>query len=379
MLFLTCRENACSFLRKRCNWVFVLFTIIFRYFVGNFRMKKIGLIQLAKELGVSVSTVSKALRGSYEIGSDTTKKVQEMADRMGYRASPYAGHLRNHRSKTIAIIIPEMTNNFFVQAITGAESVVREKGYHTLVYATHDDYDTEVSITKHLQSGRVDGVIMSISESTKNYNHLNELTESNIPIVFFDNICHEIETAKVITNDFSSGFNATEHLIKRGCKNIAYLSMSGHLSTINKRKQGYLEALNKYDIKAGPGLIVNCGLDDAANYRIIKRLLSKTNRPEGIFASIESLALSTYQVCNDMKISIPGELKVIGFSNLKIAGLLNPSLSTITQPALEMGKQAAAVLCKHLDKKRKDIPNENIIIKSELVVRDSTRMETRVK
>ncbi len=339
-------------------------------------MQKIGLKQLAKELGVSVSTVSKALRGSYEISSDTKTKVQEMAETLGYRASPYAGHLRNQRSKTIAIIIPEMTNNFFVQAITGAESVVREKGYHTLVYATHDDYDKEVSITKHLQSGRVDGVIMSISESTKNYSHLNELIDFNIPIVFFDNICHEIETAKVITNDFTSGFNATEHLIKRGCKDIAYLSMSEHLSTINKRKQGYLEALNKYDIKAEPGRIVKCGLDDAINYKIIKRLLSDKKRPLGIFASIESLALTAYQVCNDMKINIPGQLKIISFSNLKIAGLLNPSLSTITQPALEMGKQAAAVLCKHLDKKRKDIPNENIVIKSELVIRDSTRVET---
>ena len=158
-----------------------------------------------------------------------------MAEKMGYKASPYAGHLRNHRSKTIAVIIPEMTNNFFIQAITGAELIAQEKNYHILVYITHDDYNIELGIIKHLLSGRVDGVLMSLSESTKDYSHLNELIESNIPIVFFDRICHEIETAKVITDDFTSGFNATEHLIKNGCRDIAYLSISENLSIDNKR------------------------------------------------------------------------------------------------------------------------------------------------
>jgi LacI family transcriptional regulator len=336
-------------------------------------MQKINLKQLADELHVSISTVSKALRDSYEIGTDTKKKVLEMAERMGYRANPYAGHLRNHRSKTIAVIIPEMTNNFFIQAITGAESVAQEKDYHILVYITHDDYNRELSIIKHLQSGRVDGVLMSLSVSTKDYSHLNELIEYNVPIVFFDRICHEIETAKVITDDFASGFKATEHLIKNGCRNIAYLSFSENLSNDNKRKQGYLEALNKYDIKNNLSLIIKCSTNDMNNYKIIKRLLSAKNKPDGLFASIENLALISYSVCNDLKIKIPKQIKIICFSNLRTAELLNPSLSTITQPAFEMGKQAATILFKHLAKKKTNIPNENIVIKSELISRSSTQ------
>ncbi|HXS37748.1 MAG TPA: LacI family DNA-binding transcriptional regulator, partial [Flavipsychrobacter sp.] len=334
-------------------------------------MQKNNLKTLANKLGVSVSTVSKALRGSHEIGCDTTKRVLEMAEKMGYRTNPYAGHLRNHISKTIAVIIPEMTNNFFIQAITGAESIAQEKNYHILVYITHDDYNKEVSIMKHLQNGRVDGVLMSLSASTQNYDHLNKLIELNIPIVFFDRIGHEIETAKIITDDFASGFNATEHLIKNGCRDIAYLSVSENLSIDNKRKQGYIEALNKYDIKINPARIIKCGVDENYNYKTIKRLLNGKNVPDGIFASIEKLALTSYAVCNGLKIKIPDQIKIICFSNLITADLLNPSLTTITQPAFEMGKQAATVLFKYLDKKRTDIPNQNIVIKSELIKRNS--------
>lgn len=336
-------------------------------------MTKVSLKELSQALDVSISTVSKALRGSYEIGNDTKKKVIEMAQQMGYSANPYAGSLRHHKSKTIAVIVPELTNNFFIQAISGAESVAQEKDYHLLIYITHDDFTKEESIIKHLQNGRVDAVLMSLAGSTKSYNHLNELIQTGVPIVFFDRICHEIETAKITTDDFTSGFNATEHLIQNGCRDIAYLSISENLSIDNKRKQGYFEALNKHDIKINNSRIIKCNGDEAANYKKIKQLLQGSKKPDGIFASVEKLALTSYYVCNDLKLKIPQQIKVISFSNLRTAPLLNPSLTTITQPAFEMGKQAAAILFKNLDKKRTLIANENIIIKSELMKRDSTR------
>lgn len=335
-------------------------------------MNKVNLKVLAQELNVSISTVSKALRGSHEIGNDTKKMVIEMAQQMGYNANPYAGSLRHHKSKTIAVIAPELTNNFFIQAISGAESVAQEKDYHLLIYITHDDFTKEESIIKHLQNGRVDGVIMSLAATTKSYNHLNELIQTGVPIVFFDRICHEIETAKIITDDFASGFNATEHLIQAGCRRIAYLSISENLSIDNKRKQGYFEALNKYDIKIDNSKIIDCNGDENANYKKLKQLLQGKEKPDGLFASVEKLALTSYYVCNDLKIKIPEQVKIISFSNLRTAPLLNPSLTTITQPAFEMGKQAATILFKNLDKKRTLILNENIVIKSELTKRDST-------
>lgn len=337
-------------------------------------MAKTNLKSLASKLGLSMSTVSKALRDSYEISADTKKRVRELAETMGYRANPYAGHLHSNKSKTVAVIVPEITNNFFIQAISGAEQVAREKGYHLLIYVTNDSFEQEESILKHLQNGRVDGIIMSVSGNTKVYDHINSIIQFNIPVIFFDRVCHEIETAKISTDDFASGFNATEHLIQNGCKDIAYLSVSEHLSIDNKRRQGYLEALSKHTLKPDESRIINCNGDEKFNSRKIKKLLNSIHRPDGIFASVEKLALTTYYVCNELKISIPGELKIICFSNLRTAPLLKPSLTTITQPAFEMGKEAANVLFKYLGRNQTQIVNENIILNSELTKRESTSL-----
>jgi LacI family transcriptional regulator len=336
-------------------------------------MSKVNLKQLSESLNVSISTVSKALRNSYEISTDTKKKVIELAQRMGYTPNPYAGALRNNKTKTIALLVPELTNNFFIQTISGAESIAQQKDYHILIYNTMDDAAKEESILKHLQNGRVDGIIMSLASNTRYYDHINDLIHSGIPVIFFDRICHEIETVKITTDDFASSFNATEHLIQNGSKKISYLSISENLSIDNKRKQGYFEALNKYDISNGNEYILKCSDDEKANYTKIKKHLSGNKKPDAIFASVEKLALTVYSVCKELKIKIPKDLKVLCFSNLRTAPLLSPSLTTITQPAFEMGIQAATVLFKNLDRKRTLLQNENIIIKSELIKRDSTK------
>jgi LacI family transcriptional regulator len=269
--------------------------------------------------------------------------------------------------------VPELTNNFFIQAISGAESVAQERDYHILIYNTHEQQHREESIIGHLGNGRVDGVIMSLTSKTGTFDHLNELIQSGVPIVFFDRIAHEIETAKVTTDDFASAFNATEHLIRQGCRDIAFLSLSDGLSIDNKRKQGYLEAVYKHDLNLPDDRIVRCDGDEGQNSEKITALLSGENPPDGIFASVEKLALSTYYAANKLDVKIPQDLKVICFSNLRTAPLLNPSLTTITQPAFQMGAEAATVLFKYLEKKRPVIQNENIIMKSELVARESTR------
>jgi LacI family transcriptional regulator len=254
--------------------------------------------------------------------------------------------------------------------------VAQEKDYHILVYNTHEHYQKEESIIGHLGNGRVDGVIMSLTSETGRYDHLNDLIQSGVPIVFFDRIAHEIETAKVTTDDFASSFNGTEHLIRQGCRDIAFLSLSDSLSIDNKRKQGYLEALNKYDLNMSSSRIIRCEGDETKNLSTIIELLNSEKRPDAIFASVEKLALSTYNAAREIGIRIPDQLKVICFSNLRTAPLLNPSLTTITQPAFQMGAQAATVLFKYLEKKRPVIQNENIIMKSELIPRESTRRTT---
>jgi LacI family transcriptional regulator len=335
-------------------------------------MSKVILKDLAKALNVSISTVGRALSDSHEIGVETKKKVMQMAAEMGYNPNPYAGSLRSRKSKTIAIIVPELNNNFFIQAISGAESIAQEQDYHILIYVTNDIFEKEVSILNDLQNGRVDGVIMSLSATTTTFKHITDLIETGVNVVFFDRICHEIETAKIITDDFTSGFKATEHLIENKCKNIAFFAISDKLSIDNKRKQGYFEALTKYDLPIKNDIIANCIGNENDNFNTIKKILKTNKTIDGIFCTVEKLSLTTYHVCNELGIKIPNKIKIISFSNLTTAPLLNPSLTTITQPAFEMGMHAATLLFKHLSRKKSLIHNENIIMKSKLFIREST-------
>ena len=336
-------------------------------------MAKIDLKYLAKELNLSISTVSRALRDDWEISEQTKVRVCDLAKQLNYVPNPYAGSLRRQSSQTIAVVIPEIQNNFFTLAINGIESVAREKGYHVLIYLTHEDYEREVSIIKHFQNGRFDGVLMSVASGTQDHSHIAEMHQSGMPIVFFDRVCHEIETAKITTDDFASSFRATEHLIKMsGCRSIACLSLTEHLSMEMKRRAGYLEALTKHDIPINPDWIIECTNDDAVSEAKIHALLSAKDRPCGIFTTVEKLAIQVYHVSKALNIRIPRHLKIISFSNLSTASLLNPPLTTITQPAFDIGKQAATTLFKHLDKKRFTIENENIVLQSSLEIRHST-------
>ena len=331
-----------------------------------------NLKDLAKELNLSISSVSRALRDSKEISAATKKKVKAKAKELNYHANPFASNLRRKKSKTIAVVIPEIANNFFSLAINGAESYAQKKGFHVLIYQTHDDVQQEISIAKHLQNGRVDGVLISLSSQTENTKHLQDLKNEGIPIVFFDRVAEDIDAPKITTNDYESGFNAAEHLIENGCKNIAFLSISNKLSIANNRMNGYADALSKHGLKPEKKLIINCDTDKEKNKILITNLLKQTNRPDAIFACVEELAVASYEICEELKIKIPNELKLISFSNLKTAAILNPALTTITQPAYEIGREAAAVLFKLLDNKEAVLATKEIVLNSTLIVRKST-------
>lgn len=336
-------------------------------------MNTVNLKQLAKELNLSASTVSRALRDSWEISTPTKQRVFDLAKKMNFQPNPYASSLRKHRSRTIAVVIPEVANNFFALAIKGIETIAREKGYHVLIYLTNEDVSEEVAVASNLQSGRVDGVILSLSAATKDTRHIVELQQRNIPLVFFDRVCESIGAPKVMTNDYESGFIATEHLIKAGCRRVAHLTVSMSLSISHKRMQGYIDGLLRYEQPADQELVLHCGHDEAENYRMIRELLSSNNRPDGVFASVEKLAVQVYHACRELGLEIPRDVKVISFSNLVTASLLNPSLTTIAQPAYEIGKEAATILFRRLEKNYIVLPEDQVILPAKLEPRDSTR------
>jgi LacI family transcriptional regulator len=329
--------------------------------------------KIANDLNLAVSTVSKALRDSHEISTETKKKVFEYAEKLNYLPNPYASSLKRRRTGNIAVVLPEVADSFFYTAINGIESVAREKGYHVLVYLTHDDLKREESIIREFRSGRVDGILMSIVDSTGKNSHLQDLHTSGIPLVFFDRVCDDIQTPKVVTNDFESGYEATEHLIKKGCKTIAFLSMSGDLLIINQRLKGYEKAHEDNGLSIKSGHVVCCTHDETTNRKLIRKLLTGKNKPDGIVGSVEKVTTEAYTVCHALKLNIPQEVKIIGFSHLQIASLLNPSLSTIKQPAFDMGKMAATILFKALEKPKSSWNKEAVIIPSTLIERDSTQ------
>ncbi len=335
-------------------------------------MKNINIKELARELKLSVSTISKALHDSYEISDKTKKRVLKASARLNYVPNPYASSLRGKRSKNIGVVIPEVADSFFSLAINGIESVAKEKGYHVLICLTHESFENEKNILKEFQGGRVDGVLLSISGETSKSDHVNDLISSGIPLIFFDRVCEEVETAKITTDDFESGYKATEHLIQQGCDKIAFLSISKSLSISNKRLEGYFKALLDHNLKADKKNTILCSNNAKQNYALIKNLLQQKNNPNGIVASVEKLTTPLYKACVALKLKIPRDVKIVCFSNLETASILNPSLTTITQPAFEMGKTAATLLFETLAKSNFNLKKESMVIPSTLVVRNST-------
>jgi len=334
-------------------------------------MDNINIKKLAKELKISTSTISRAFNGSVDINKDTKERILAFAKEHNFLPNHYASNLRDKKSKTLAVIVPEIVNDFFAQAINGIEEVARKKGFYILLYRTDDVFEKEVSFVNYLNNGKVDGIIMSVSGEANDHNYLRKLEQKNIPVVFFDRVYEDIDVAKVTTNDYESSFAATEHLIETGCRKIAYLVVNKSISIGKVRMQGYMDALEKHQVPYDDELVVDCSQDEKINYSIIKHVLEEI-KPDGIFSSVERLAFATYYVCNDLNVSIPRDLKVISFSSLGIAPLLCPPLSTITQPAYEMGIKAATLLFDALEKKSPAPLRKHHVLKSKLFIRKSS-------
>lgn len=335
-------------------------------------MDKVTIKTLSKDLGFSIATISKALRNSHDISAETKQKVQDLAKKLNYIPNPYASSLRRRKSKTIAVVLPEVADSFFAEALNGIESVAQINGYHVLVYLTQESFLKEKEILKNFQSGRVDGILMSISSETTNNFHIQELRNNGIPIVFFDRVCEDVDTAKITTDDFESSYKATQHLIECGCKQIILLSISKSLSISNKRMEGYMAALKNHHILCCDSNIIYCSNDDTNNFELIKKAMQYKDRPDGIISTVEKFTTSIYLACKELNIAIPQDVKVVCFSNMAAASILNPSLTTITQPAFEIGKCATTILCKALEKPNFNLKNESLIIPSSLIVREST-------
>jgi LacI family transcriptional regulator len=335
-------------------------------------MSNITIQVLADTLKISKSSVSKALRDSHEISKATKKKVLALAAKLNYSPNPYASSLRKKKSKTIAVVMPEIADSFFSLVINGIQSVAEKKGYHVLIYLSHEKHTNEKNILNEIHNGRVDGLLISISRETRNGDHIKRLQAAGVPIVFFDRELESVHTATVVTNDLECGYIATKLLLQKGCKRPVFFSHSATLPICKKRAEGFKLALKEAGYKKKDIRIIYGTDSEKGNDLLIKKNISARKRPDAILASVEKNAIQVYIACQECNIKIPDDLKVLAFSNIETASILNPPLSTITQPAFEMGKTAATVLFKGIEKKHFQLENEKIIIPSVLIERKST-------
>ena len=339
------------------------------------KFEAVTIKDIAKKLGLSTSTVSRALRDSYEISPETKKIVLEYAKEINYRPNPIALSLKEKRSRSIGIVVSEIANSFFSQAINGIESVANTKGYNVIITQTHESYEKEISCLQFLASRSVDGCILSVSTETQDFSHITDLHDRGMHIVCFDRVVDGLQTHKVIVDNFKGAYDATTHLIKNGYKRIANLANSEYLSITKLRQDGYRKALEDNKIIYDESLMQHCphgGMIYEEVEQAMDKLMKLKQKPDAIFASADKLTTNCMRYCKAKKISIPNDVAVVGFSNLDLTELISPSLSVVRQPAFEMGRIAAELLIKMIEAKRATTDFEIKMLPADLFERDSS-------
>ena len=344
--------------------------------------RKVTLKQIAKELDVSVSTVSKALRNSKEISLDTRSKVQAFAKLYNYRPNNIALSLKNKCTKTIGVIIPEIVHHFFSKVISGIEKEANSRGYNVIIGLSNESFNKEVINIEMLANGSIDGFILSVAKETlllQDYHHFYETINQGMPIVMFDRVVNEIACDKVIVDDKMGSKKAVAKLINSGCKNIALITTKDYVNVGKLRTQGYIEALEENKIEPKSSLIMKVEENIDKDIEIeklekeISALLDKEKEIDGIFAVNELYAITAMKIAINKGYKIPEDMSIIGFTDGVLSKHSIPSLSTISQHAVEMGERSATLLIDKLEELVEEEKYTTEVINTTLIERDTTR------
>lgn len=335
--------------------------------------KPITIKDIAEKLNVSVATVSRALRNSSEIKKETKEAVLRMAKEMDYHPNLLASSLSSKQSKILGVVVPTINRYFWSNSIAGIEQVAYREGYKVMIFQSGESYQKEVEIVETLANSRVDGIIISFSKDTCNYEHIQHVMERGIPITLFERVCSEIKTCKIMTDDFTGAVEIVNHLIKRGRKKIAYIGGPLSLGVCQERLKGYRAAMAENGLKVHPGLQIEL---PEFSYEIagqsFKKLWELSPKPDAVFCFADILAIGVLHAAQQLKIKVPDEVAIAGFGNDVTGRYISPSITTMAQPSFEMGELAAEMLLQSISEKS-DQPNcRNEIIKPTLIIREST-------
>lgn len=340
------------------------------------RKASVTIKEIARQLDVSKSTVSRALRDSPEISEETKQRVLDLAEALKYSPNPIALSLLKNRSQTIAVLVPDIANRFYSSTIGGVEDIAYSRGYHTMIYQSHESFERELAATKHIAQRRIDGLVVAISSQSVGYDHFVELQEEGIPVVFFDRVSDAMQTHKVRVDDYKGAFEATEHLIQRGCRRIAHVAGPRNVSITTNRLEGYKAALNKYDIRFQEEWVLHSEITQEGGTERTYQLMALRERPDAIFAASDRITMGVHWALRQLGYKMPDDVAVVGFCDLAMASLVEPPVTAVTQPSFEMGQQATSLLLDLIESKSTPAAFETRVLQSNLVIQKSSLKES---
>lgn len=330
--------------------------------------RSITIKHIAIKLGISTSTVSRALRDRPDVNPETKAKVRELADTLDYEPNPIAVSLVSKRSYTIGVIVP-CYHFFYSEALSGIEEYALEHNYHIMLCNTRESYELEKTIVHKLVAKRVDGIIISLSRETKNYDHLNELKKKDIPFVLFNRVADEVDSSKVCVDDMNGAIAAVNYLLEKGYKKIAHIQGPPGVFLTERRKEGYLHALNNANITPRKDWIVQSDFSLNSGIECTRILMESEDKPDAIFCVSDSVAFGSISWLKKNGYSIPDQVGVVGFTGEVFSEIIEPSLTTIEQPAYKVGMKAANLLLDRIN--NASLPNVTIELKTSMIKRDS--------
>lgn len=325
---------------------------------------------VARELGVSISTVSRAMRGFPDVNPETKQAVLQMAEQLDYQPNQVALSLVTKHTHSIGVMVPNL-DYFCATAVRGIDEIAIEAGYTVLTCQSNESYGREITNTQRLVNSRVDGLIVSLSSASTNLDHIRRLLQRGVPMVLFDRVGTDLEATKVTLDNYDGAVQATAHLIAQGCRRIAILAGPASFDIGNQRRDGYLATLRQHGLPVDESLVVHGEFDRQDAYRATLQLLDRDNRPDGIFTISDRLAVGAFLALRERGVVVPHEVALVGFNDEPVVSLLSPALSSVSQPAFEMGKMAAQLFVEQLNSDQEYVPR-TVVMKPTLVVRESS-------
>ncbi len=334
--------------------------------------KKSTIHDIARELSVTASTVSRALNGNNRISEDMRRTVRETAQRLGYEPNHIASALRSGRTRTVGIMVPTANRSFFSNVVRGVEAVAKAFDYNVIICQSNDDPNEEARIMDNLLRMQVDGVIASIARGTHQFDHFRKVREKNVPLVLFDRVNEALDASMVVLDDHLGAFLATKHLIEQGYKRIAHFSGPQHLNIYKNRFRGYLDALEEAGMAFDPTLVCtgNLGIEDGAQFA--RQLLDLPAPPDAIFSASDYAAMGAMQALKAHGVVIPNDFGLVGFANEMFASLVEPGLTSIDQHSEQMGEFAAKIFFEQINNNGKPALNRKTVLTPTLVIRKSS-------